>query len=334
MDIVYSSSDVYSEICGVSLVSLFENNKDVEEMNIHIIDNEISEINKEKILSLGNKYNRIITFVKVNLEDIIGKIDVQRWNISTFGRLFEATIFPNLDKVIHIDCDTIIKGSIKELWELDMNDFVFAGAPDCVSDMYKTNIGLKIDDNYMNAGCIVLNLRKIREKKLEEKFVEYINKNSESLMFVDQEVINACVDNNEKKLFHLRYNAYSIIHFFNYKQLKKIRRFNNYVNEEEFYLAKSEPIIVHFTTCFMEKNRPWIKNDKNPFKEDFYFFKSISPWKENPLWEDQRSFFGKIKNLILIVLAKTFLRSIVGYIHGVYLPKKQYKKKGDLNGTN
>lgn len=47
MNIVYSSSDSYAEIAGVSIVSLFENNKDIKEMVIYIIDNGISDSNKK-----------------------------------------------------------------------------------------------------------------------------------------------------------------------------------------------------------------------------------------------------------------------------------------------
>lgn len=43
MDIVYSSSDSYCEIAGISMLSLLEHNKKVEELNLYLIDNNISE---------------------------------------------------------------------------------------------------------------------------------------------------------------------------------------------------------------------------------------------------------------------------------------------------
>ena len=44
----YSSSDSYSWIMGISIVSLLENNKD-ERFHIYILDNGICEDNKSKI---------------------------------------------------------------------------------------------------------------------------------------------------------------------------------------------------------------------------------------------------------------------------------------------
>lgn len=43
MNIVYSSSDSYAPIAGVSLYSLLKNNKQCKELSVFIIDNNISE---------------------------------------------------------------------------------------------------------------------------------------------------------------------------------------------------------------------------------------------------------------------------------------------------
>ena len=48
MDIVYSSSDSYCEIAGISMLSLLEHNKNVKDLNLYLIDNGISDKNKEK----------------------------------------------------------------------------------------------------------------------------------------------------------------------------------------------------------------------------------------------------------------------------------------------
>ena len=51
MYIVYASDDNFSDIMGVSILSLFENNKD-ENINIYILDSNISKDNKDKIESM------------------------------------------------------------------------------------------------------------------------------------------------------------------------------------------------------------------------------------------------------------------------------------------
>ena len=191
MNIVYSSSDSYAPIAGVSLYSLLKNNKQCKELSVFIIDNNISEKNKEKFTTLCAEFNRPLYFVPIaDIEKLTGtSIDIGRWNISTFGRLFEASLLPEwVEKVIHVDCDTMIMSSLEPLWNTDMTGKTVAGALECIGDNYKTEIGLKPEDTYINAGNIMLNLKKIRESggygillypKDFEQFKMFIAKKSE-----------------------------------------------------------------------------------------------------------------------------------------------------------
>ena len=71
MNIVYSSSDSYAELCGISLVSLFENNKEVEKIKVYIINNGIKENNINKLLKVAEKYEREMLFVNsIDIEKI------------------------------------------------------------------------------------------------------------------------------------------------------------------------------------------------------------------------------------------------------------------------
>ena len=123
MNIVYSSSDSYSPVAGVSLLSLLENNQSSAQLNVFIIDNGISDKNKEKFRKTCNKFGRKLTFIPIaNIEKLAGaSIDTGRLNISTFARLFYATLLPDDgEKVIHIDCDTMVMTSLEPFWNTDM----------------------------------------------------------------------------------------------------------------------------------------------------------------------------------------------------------------------
>lgn len=182
MNIVYSSSDSYAPIAGVSLYSLLKNNKQCKELSVFIIDNNISEKNKEKFTTLCAEFNRPLYFVPIaDIEKLTGtSIDIGRWNISTFGRLFEASLLPEwVEKVIHVDCDTMIMSSLEPLWNTDMTGKTVAGALECIGDNYKTEIGLKPEDTYINAGNIMLNLKKsertAQKKNLRNTFPHILN---------------------------------------------------------------------------------------------------------------------------------------------------------------
>ena len=329
MNIVYSSSDSYSPIAGVSLYSLLCSNKDSAELNVYIVDNHISKKNKDKFIDMCNQFGRPLIFIPIaDIEKLAGtSIDIGRWNISTFGRLFEASLLPqSVEKVIHVDCDTMITSSLEPLWNMDMDGKTVAGALECIGDNYKKEVGLSSDDIYINAGNIMLNLKKIRDEHIEDKFKEYI-KNHSQLSFVDQAVLNACVPSDEKLVFPLGYNAYSMIYYVKYKNLKKVKRVTHYYSEEEVKSAVENPSIVHFTTCFMDGTRPWMENNFHPMLSTYYDYKNRSPWADEPLWKDERSKIKKIAYKMFNILPQGFVASSIGFVHGVIIPKKNKLKK-------
>lgn len=72
-----------------------------------------------------DKFGRNIVFIpRPDLNKMAGvDIEVGRWNISTFFRLFLCTILPdNLDRCIYLDCDTVVRHSLREfgkqIWKI------------------------------------------------------------------------------------------------------------------------------------------------------------------------------------------------------------------------
>ena len=56
--IVYAADDKFAEILGVSLVSLYENNQDMEKIIVYILDSGIVEEKKQKLLAICRNYRR------------------------------------------------------------------------------------------------------------------------------------------------------------------------------------------------------------------------------------------------------------------------------------
>ena len=329
MNIVYSSSDIYSLVAGVSMYSLLYNNKDSNEINIFMIDNGITAENKEKFQKMCDSFGRSITFIPIaDIEKLTGtSIDIGRWNISTFARLFYASLLPEwVEKVIHIDCDTMIMSSLEPLWNIDMGDKIVAGSYECIGDNYKLEIGLNKDDIYINAGNIMLNLAKIREKGLEEKFKDFI-KNHRQLSFVDQPVLNACTTNEEKLVVPLSYNAYAIVFYLKYKNLLRAKRVSQYYTEEEVAETIKNPCIVHFTTCFMDGSRPWIENNRHPMLDKYLEFKGRSEWADQPLWKDDRNAVKKLAYNMFRTLPQGFVAWSIGIVHDIVVPTIHKLKK-------
>lgn len=329
MNIVYSSSDTYAEICGISIVSLLENNKNVDHLEVYIIDNNISEKNKKKLEDTINSYSRKLVFVKaVDLEKITNtNIYIGRWNIGTFFRLYLSSLLPtSVDRVMYIDCDTIIRHSLEEIYNLEMGNCLVAGVDDCRNDLYRLDIGLEPGKVYINNGFMLIDLKGWRERNLEVEFTKFIADRKGDLTYMDQAPLNGVLG-PKNQIFELPaiYNAQRIFFDFSYKQLMRLRKSKHHLSEKEYKDAIEDPIIVHFTPTFLTGTRPWTIKDKHKFTKEYLYYKSISLWKDAPLRKDDRKLKKKLMTWICKLTPKWILIPVMGYLHAKWYPKQRIK---------
>jgi len=319
MDLVWSTSDLYSEIAATSMLSALENSKDIEEINVHIIDMGISKQHKAWIQKITDSYNRNLFFWgKLNIEKKVGEsINVGRWHISTYSRLFLPTIFPpNIKKVIYIDCDMIIRHSLKELWEMDMRGAWVMSADDCRGEKYRDNIGISKKSIYTNNGLMVIDLEAWRNNNVESLFAEFIKKYRGDVTYMDQGVLNGVLQPLQKvKLLPISYNAQTACYDLGYDGLEACRKPVWAYSREEFNKGINDPIVVHFTTCFMSGTRPWFKKDDHPYREEFLTYRNMTSWKNEPLWEDKTKPAKKAMTLIANLLPKHITFLIIRIVH-------------------
>lgn len=329
MNIVYSSSDIYSEIAGISLTSLYENNKRLKEIRTFIIDNDISEINKERLRKTAKRYGRELTFVsKVDLESLTGtSIYTGRWNIGTFFRLYLSSILPKeIEKVIYLDCDTIIRHSLEDVYNIDLGDCSVAGVDDCRSDLYRVEIGCNPGTIYINNGFMVVNLKKWREERIEERFTKFIRDRKGDCTYMDQAPLNGILGpTNQIYELPAKYNAQRIFFDFTYKQLLRLRKPKHYLSEEEYDEATRDPIVVHFTPVFISGSRPWQKKDSHKFTFEYRYYKEMSEWKEEPLRKDDRKTAKKIMTILCKICPNFIMIPIMSYLHATWYPKKRIR---------
>ena len=324
MKIVYSSSDSFSPIAGVSVMSLLKNNRDAENITIYLIDNNISDENKARFEKLVSEYGRKIIFIpQPDLEKETGvTIETGRWNISTFFRLFLCTILPkDVDRCIYLDCDTIIRHSLKELWELELGDCIVAAVDDCRSDRYKTELGLSPENTYTNNGVLLIDLKCWRERNVEKDFLEFIIAHNGNITYVDQGVLNGVLaKQNLVKMIHTKYDAMTVFFDFSYPELLKIRKPERHLSEQEYNEAVSDPYIIHFTSCFYSGTRPWNEKNNHPFVGEYLEYKKMSPWKDVPQYPDDRKKGKKLMTKVSNIMPKGMTIALISVVHSKLYP--------------
>lgn len=229
----------------VSLFAILYNN-DVEKIYLFLEDDYIEELN---ILEKKFKTRFIVKNINGIFNKYINKdcINIKkRYSRCSLTRLFfSKEIFE--DKILYIDVDALVISNIQKLWDIEMKDCYVAGTPD--SGMARDGVVyLKfIDSNipYINSGVLLMNLKKIRKDKIDDKWLNKIN--NERLMYPDQDVINSiCKDHIF--IFPVEYNS-SV--------------------STELLEEKDKIKIIHYTM----KKEDWVR--KHRYSELWYEYESL-----------------------------------------------------------
>ncbi|QGQ47220.1 glycosyltransferase family 8 protein [Metabacillus sediminilitoris] len=288
LNVVYSSDNNYAQHVGVSMTSLFENNDDFNNIDVYLIENNISLENKNNLKLICKNYKRTIKFI--NFKEFSNKPKLNIGNsisISSYARLFLSSMLDDdINKVIYLDCDSIINSSLKDLWDLDLSKYFVAGVCDTVSDETKLKINMELYSPYLNAGMLLINLQKWREERVEEKFIKFIDSYKGQVFHHDQGTINGVL-NNKFLILHPKYNSMSTYFSMSRKEIMQYYGLKDYYSEEELKEAINYPVFIHYTPAFV--NRPWIKGCKHPLASLYKKYLGLTPWEETELIQDKRS---------------------------------------------
>ena len=140
--IAYITDDNYVMPTIVSITSAIMNKNESSIYKILIIGVSINNENKKSRFIKNNKSNKIIEeFISKNINDKI-YIEIlhfnQYYNFDNINYITSTAIFKfdianillDYDKVLYLDCDTIILKDLTELFEINLNDYYAAVVKD------------------------------------------------------------------------------------------------------------------------------------------------------------------------------------------------------------
>lgn len=129
-----------------------------------------------------------------------------------YYRLLAPYLLPaELDRVLYLDADIIINGSLEEFYNQSFDGNYAAVVKDRFDDLekvvlLKTKLGLKKEDAYFNSGVMLFHLGLFRENIKLENIMALIEEKREALQYFDQDVLN-CLLKEHKKLCGDEYNT-------------------------------------------------------------------------------------------------------------------------------
>ena len=279
MDVVFNVDNGYVRHLCVTILSILDKNPN-DDIAFHIITCELSKENREYIFSLLVEYHASVRFYDVDINTLkkfsVGKLTGNP-NISyaAYLRLFIPNLLSqNIDKVLYLDCDIVVIGSLFELWNKDICQYCLAALDD-YGNAQKSGaerLGLESGFKYFNSGVMLINLQKLREMNFMKKVQDYLVTDGYRILMHDQDILNGLL----------------------YKQrLPLEERWNMMRNTDN----TTDYSIIHFAGL-----KPWYIECPHPLKHIYYHYLAMTKWvNEKPV-----HFYSKLQRIKIFI--KSFLR--------------------------
>jgi lipopolysaccharide biosynthesis glycosyltransferase len=214
-------------------------------------------------------------------------------SLASYIRLFMTQIIdPDIDKVLYLDCDLVIRDDIEGLWNTDISNYFLAAVADPYSDNH-VNLGFRPDEKYFNAGVLLVNLEKWRSANMLPTLIAYAEENTSILRYHDQCTLNA-VFRGQVLFLSPRWNFPA--------RNADLPASAFGMTTDEFDRLRHGPSIVHYTT----DAKPWFYAHEPHYKKLYYEYLAFTPWRS--FSPDDRNLATALKKLLTMVKVKQALK--------------------------
>ena len=278
--IVLVCDDAYAMPTAVAITSMIDNCNRGTSYDIRIFGNSLSEENK-KLLSSFKTNSHTISIHDISME---GYSEVGNSSVPTTIHVSKtalckfdiANLLSEYDKAIYIDGDVIVKKDLKALFSIELGDKYAAVVKDMKPMVhYKIPQTVKLGVNhsaYFNTGVMLLNLKKMRLDRMDERLLNYRANGINN--FMDQDAFNAVFEENVIYLDFTYNMIYSDYEFFKFLDLKSYYGFSAKSSEKLI----EDTVVLHLSS----KEKPWLYYDMQ-FSEEWYKYYLQSPYASKKL---------------------------------------------------
>lgn len=204
MNVLFSGNDKVFDGILTCAISIFKRSESKEPFHFYVMTMDVSHIKPEYTAISEEKIEYLNQVVKhYNPDNQVTRLDVTEIYNREFAncpneqcycspytllRLFMDMIPDMPEKILYLDVDIMFNRDIALLYDIDVSDYEYAAA----RDHYGKYL---LNPNYINAGVLLFNLKKVRETGLLVKARELIK--TKKMLFADQDAIYR---STEKKL--------------------------------------------------------------------------------------------------------------------------------------
>ena len=290
MNIVFTADDHFIRQVTTAVISILENNKDTQ-LSIYLLSKGITNKHKSILKKMVEGYSQSFFFIEIkDLTEYFNEaIDTGGWNDIVLARLFFDIMLPShIDRLIYLDGDVIVRHSLLDLWNTDLGSKILGMVVEpTASKTRKKDLGITPKGSYYNAGVMLIDLKKWREKKIKERILRYYKAHNNYLFANDQDAINGELKDEIYPL-PITYNYCNTYYYYPYTAIRKMIPDYNLGTKDDYMKAIADPCIIHF----LGEERPWREGNKHIYRNDFIKYYKMTPFGEKTHRSDGVFEFG------------------------------------------
>ena len=289
--VVLAADDSFAMPLAVTVRSALDNLASDRKLHLYIMDGGIKNATKERLLRSWPAGRYSIEWLTVNATALAGLPTSGHINLVSYYRILIARVLPaNLQRVIYLDADLIVRTDLARLWDHDLTGRWCLAAQDCSAPYMDSanalknfqecgshlgsvqpvpnfrDLGLKPDAAYFNAGVLLIDLAAWRTADLSNQSLECLEQHRQHVLWWDQYALNVVLAGRWGML-DARWNQGA--HAFKYPTWEQ-----SPFDRDTYEQLRNDPYIVHFTT----RAKPWMPLCQHPFRTEFFEYLSRTDW--------------------------------------------------------
>lgn len=289
IDIVMIFDDKYAAHGATTIASILMNAHPETYYRFHFImdpENPIHSGTQKELESLSKIKDCSFSFVNFPMELIPNvfleqqKASFKIWPKLILFRLFLDKLFPQRDRLLYLDGDTVVRTDLQSLYNKQLDGYLLAGAQDIegfhakhktiCSENYQQQVRTLV---YVNSGVVLFNLLEWRKNNVEKTINEVIHNSKCRFLYTDQDMLNY-IAWDRISLLSNRWNQPSINPLPN-------RLIHHFITSIEHGTKDNKTIKITKPWEFKEAQEFWHQSpEKLPeLVWEYWSYRDITPWK-------------------------------------------------------
>ncbi len=275
-----SSDESYAPHLAVTVVSILRNANPDDRFTFHVLSRGITETSRERLVRLAEGQGAALFFIEADanmlrtFEGVMVLHENDYVNVTSYLRLAVGELFPDLSRILYLDCDVVVRKSLSPLWKTDLAGHVLGAVEDQgfgeKMDFEKQLLGVS---RYFNSGVLLIDLDLWRRECCGERCLEFARTNTLPTIWHDQSILNA-VFKDQVLFLGQDWNLMAC------DAWRVTRQGRIPAGWED---AMNDPSIVHYTAA-----KPWLYETRHVlFEEDYW--KALA----ETTWGDRKTLEGK-----------------------------------------